>query len=57
MAVVLVTLASALAALTPFSGAPQYFKHWTVALGLLAAFVGLGALFGKVLGDFLRAVN
>jgi hypothetical protein len=54
---VLLTLAAAVAGLAE----PRGLRHFlTVFLGAVTFFltlIGLGAVFGKVLGDFLRGVN
>lgn len=57
----LVVLVVAFAAVLTYLSEPQTRAHWlkrlVVTVIALFALMGMGAVFGKVLGDFLRNVN
>jgi hypothetical protein len=54
---ILVGLSAVVAYLAELRGLKQSVTAFAVALGFLVALMGLGAVFGKTLGDFLRNVN
>lgn len=56
-AAIVVTLASFAAWLADTRDARAFVKHLLAGLAVLTTLIGLGAVFGKTLGDFLRNVN
>ena len=54
---VLLALAGVVAYLAEPRGLKQGVKVFAVALLFMATLMGLGAVFGKTLGDFLRNAN
>jgi hypothetical protein len=55
---VIVSLLSALFAwLAEPRDGTRFLKFFLLSAALLATLIGLGAVFGKTLGDFLRNVN
>jgi hypothetical protein len=57
LAVLIVMFSALLAALLPHAGWRRYLTRLVVTTAMFASLMGLGAVFGKVLGDFLRDVN
>jgi hypothetical protein len=55
--VIVAVLAGAFALLAETRNTRSFARHFFVGLLLLGAFIGVGAVFGKTLGDFLRNVN
>jgi hypothetical protein len=53
----LLGLAGIVAYLAEPRGRKEGVKVFAVALAFLVTLMGLGAVFGKTLGDFLRGVN
>jgi H+/gluconate symporter-like permease len=56
-AAIVVALASGFAWLAETRDSRAFVKHLVAGLALLGALMGLGAVFGKTLGDFLRQAN
>ena len=54
---ILVTLSAVCAVLGRTGSTRQHVFLFLAGLTLLGALAGIGAVFGKVLGDFLRNVN
>ena len=54
---VIAILSAVFAWLADARGVWPFTKVFVVSAGLLLTLMGLGAVFGKVLGDFLRNVN
>jgi type IV secretory pathway VirB2 component (pilin) len=57
LAVLIVVFSALLAALAPRAGWRRYLTRLVVTTAMFGSLMGLGAVFGKVLGDFLRNVN
>ena len=57
LAVLIVMFSALLAALAPHAGWRRYVTRLVVITVMFGTLMGLGAVFGKVLGDFLRGVN
>ena len=54
---IVVALAMAFACLAETSSRKQFLTIILVSIAVLVAFITIGAVFGKTLGDFLRNVN
>ena len=57
LAAIVCTLSMLFAWLAATQNAKQFVKVFLVSVALLLTLMGLGAVFGKTLGDFLRNVN
>lgn len=57
IASLVIALAGGFAALVPCTGRWTYLRNVAIGIATLSALMALGALFGRVLGDFLREVN
>jgi hypothetical protein len=57
LAVLIVLFSALVAALAPRAGWGRYLTRLVVTTAVFGSLMGLGAVFGKVLGDFLRDVN
>lgn len=56
-AAILVVLSGACASIGGVARSTRILTMFLVSLAVFAALAGIGAVFGKVLGDFLRNVN
>jgi hypothetical protein len=57
LAAIVCALSTLFAWLAEPTDTKQYVKVFIVSAGLLLTLMGMGAVFGKTLGDFLRNVN
>ena len=57
LGVIVLSLSALFAYLADPRSPRQFAKIFLVSAGLLLTLMGLGAMFGKTLGDFLRNVN
>ncbi len=57
LGVIVLSLSALFAYLADPRSSRQFAKIFLVSAGLLLTLMGLGAVFGKTLGDFLRNVN
>ena len=57
LATIVCTMSALFAWLADPADAKQYLKIFIVSVAFLLTLMGLGAVFGKTLGDFLRNVN
>jgi len=57
LCVIVASMSALFAWLADARSARTFGKVFLVSVGLLLTLMGLGAVFGKTLGDFLRNVN
>jgi hypothetical protein len=57
LAGLVIVFSASVAALAPPEGWRRYAWRTAVTTAFFCTLIGLGAAFGKVLGDFLRGVN